>query len=258
VNRLSGRVVVVAGGSAGMGRVTAARCAAEGASVVILARGAERLAEACGSIGDAALGIPCDISDPVSVKAAFATIGERFGHIDALLNIAGIARVRTIEEASDEDIAAVFGTNLLGPVFTTRSAVPLLRKAGGGDIINVSSEITGDYLPYMVLYGASKGGLDVFSRMMVHELKPDNIRISNYVSGTVAGTDFVDNFTQADMEKAIPSWMESGYLTRVAGPGMDMEWMAEMFVLILTRPQGQMIDLIHVRSSGTGATVVPE
>lgn len=253
MKRLDGKIVVVAGGSAGIGRATAQRCAEEGANVVVLARGRERLAETCASIGEQATGIQCDIADPQSVCKAFGQIAERFERIDALLNVAGVARIRRIEEASDDDIAAVFGTNLLGPVYTARSAIPLLRASGGGDIVNVSSEITGDYLPYMVLYGASKSGLETLSRMLVHELKPDNIRVTNYVSGTTTGTDFGTNFAEADVAKAYPDWVESGYLTRVAGPGQDVAWMADVFVFLLTRPPGQMIDVVHVRSAATGS-----
>lgn len=146
--------------------------------------------------------------------------------------------------------------NLLGPMYTTRSAIPLMRAAGGGDIINVSSEITGDYMPAMVLFGTSKGGLDTFSKMMVHELKKDRIRVSNFVSGSVK-SEFGANFTPEELGAIYPEWEASGYLTRVAGPGMDPEWMAEAMVFQLTRPPGQMIDCIQVRSFAPGHPDLP-
>jgi len=102
-----------------------------------------------------------------------------------------------------------------------------------------------------VLYGVSKGGLEVFSRMMGHELKRDGIRVCTYVSGSTA-TDFGVNFEPGEIEAAYPEWEASGYLERVAGPGMDPEWMAEAFVFELTRPAGQMVDRIHVRSFAPG------
>lgn len=248
-NRLDGRVVAVVGASSGIGLAAARACSEEGARVVMLARGQERLEMAAAPLG--ATAISCDVADPDSVRAAFARIDETFGRLDALLNVAGVARVRRIEDASDEDIAYVMGVNLLGPIYTTRAAIPLLRRAGGGDIVNVTSEITDDYLPYMVLYGASKGGLDHFSRMMVHELKDDRIRVSNFVSGTV-NTDFAANFAPGEIEAAFPAWDASGYMTRVAGPGMEPAWMADAMVFILTRPAGQMIDVVHVRSFAPG------
>ena len=249
---LDGKVVVVAGASAGMGRAVSVRCAVEGADVVMLARGASRLAKAADEVGPRAMPVACDVSRPESVRDAFAQIADRFGRIDALLHVAGVARIRRIEDASDDDIAFVMGVNLLGPIYTTRAAVPLLRAAGGGDIVYVSSEIVGDYLPRMVLYGASKGGLDVFARQMAHELKPEGIRVGRFTSGSVADTGFGDNFDPAEVGAVLPEWEASGYLTRVAGPGMDAAWMAEAMVFLLTRPRAQMIDVIHVRSFGEG------
>ncbi len=249
--QLEGKVVVVAGASAGIGFAAARRCAAEGADVVMLARGQERLDTAAATVGARAVGIACDITDPDSVRAAFAQVTARFGRVDALFNVAGVARIRRIEEATDADIAFVFGVNLLGPIYTTRAAIPLMRAAGAGDILNVSSEIVDDFMPRMVLYGASKGGLDVFTKMMVHELKEDNIRMVRFTSGSVA-TSFGDNFAPGEVEAVWPEWDASGYLVRVAGPGMDPDWMAEAMVFAITRPRGQMIDVIHVRSFAPG------
>lgn len=252
--RLDDKVIAVVGASSGIGLAAAELCAKEGARVVMLARGRERLEAQAEPIGAAP--VVCDVADPTSVRNAFAQIDERFGQLDALLNVAGVARIRKIEDATDEDIAFVLGVDLLGPIYTTRAAIPLMRRVGGGDIINVSSEITSDYMPLMVLYGTAKGGLDTFSRMMVHELKEENIRVANYVSGSVA-TNFADNFSPEEVEAAWPIWDASGYMTRVAGPGMDPAWMAEAFLFQLTRPRGQMIDVIHVRSFAPGAPTSP-
>ncbi len=254
---LDNKVVVVVGASAGIGCAAASACAAAGANVVMLARGEERLNAAAAEIGAAATPIVCDITQPDSVRRAFAEVADKFGHVDVLLNVAGVARIRKIEDASDDDIAFVMGVNLLGPIYTTRAAIPLMRVAGGGDIVNVSSEIVGEYMPQMVLYGASKGGLDTFSEMMVHELKADNIRVTRYTSGSVADTAFGDNFAPSDVERVWADWDASGYLTRVAGPGMDPAWMADAIVFAITRPRGQMIDVIHVRSFAPGAPQQP-
>jgi NADP-dependent 3-hydroxy acid dehydrogenase YdfG len=248
-NKLSGKIVAIAGASAGMGLAASRMCVDEGASVVMMARGRERLEQEAGEIG--AMAVVCDVADPNGVRAAFAEIERTHGKLDALLNVAGVARIRKIADATDDDIAFVMGVNLLGPIYTTRSAIPLMRIGGGGDIINVSSEITGDYMPSMVLYGASKGGLDTFSRMMVHELKAEKIRVSDFVSGSVS-SEFGSNFSPEEVGAVWPEWDASGYLTRVAGPGMDPAWMADAMLFQLTRPAGQMIDSIHVRSFAPG------
>lgn len=248
---LAAKVVVITGASSGIGLAAAERCAAAGASVVMLARGVERLRHEADRIEGMA--VQCDVADAASVRAAFASIESQFGRVDALLNVAGVSRIRSIAEASDDDIGYVIGVNLVGPIYTSRAAIPLLQRAGGGDIVNVSSEITGDYLPLMVLYGTSKGGLETFTRMLAHELKPSGIRVSLFVSGSTA-TGFGVNFTPDELTSALPAWQESGYLTRVAGAPMEAASVADAMVFLLTRPPGQVVDVVHVRSFGDGAT----
>ena len=202
-------------------------------------------------MGAKAFPIVCDVTSPDSVRAAFAQVAERFGKVDALFNVAGVARIRRIEDATDDDIAFVFGVNLLGPIYTTRAAIPLMRAAGAGDIVNVSSEIVDDYMPQMVLYGASKGGLDTFTKMMVHELKADNIRMVRYTSGSVT-TSFGDNFAPGEVEAVWPEWDQSGYLVPRRRPGHGPRLDGRRDDLRDHPPRGQMIDVIHVRSFAPG------
>jgi NAD(P)-dependent dehydrogenase (short-subunit alcohol dehydrogenase family) len=246
------KVVLVTGASSGIGLAAAHRFAADGARVIMVARGSERLAAASAAVGSAALPIAADVGNPDSVRGVFAQVEDRFGHLDVLLNVAGVARVRLIEEATDEDIAATVGTNFMGPIYTTRSAIPLLRQAGGGDIVNVSSEVTLDDLPLMTLYSATKRGLDGFTRTMTKELRADGIRVSLMVMGTVGETGFSDNFGPGDAERAFPVWEEDGYLTRVAGAAhpIEADWVADALVYAVTRPRGMMLDVLHVRAAG--------
>ncbi len=248
-SKLEGKVAVIAGGSSGIGKATAQLFAEQGAHVVLLARHKVRLDEAAEEIGSLALPIQTDIGDPDSVREAFARVETEFGRLDALLNVAGAARIRLIEEASDEDIAVVVGTNFLGPIYTTRSAIPLMKQAGGGDIINVSSEVTLDDMPLMTLYSATKRGLEGFTRTMTKELKTDNIRVTLLVAGSTADTGFADNFGSEEVEYAYPAWEENGYIHRVAGAKpMEAQWVAETMLFAVTRPRGQMVDVIHARS----------
>ena len=245
-------VVMVTGASSGIGLAVARRFADEGAHVVMLARNEEKLAEASSLVGPGAMPLRADVGDPASVHAAFAQVESRFGRLDALLNVAGTARVRLIEEASDEDVASVVGTNFLGPIYTTRSAIPLLRAGGGGDIVNISSEVTLDDLPLMTLYSASKRGLDGFTRTMTKELRPEKIRVTLVVMGTVGSTGFADNFSPDDVERATPIWEADGYFTRVAGLAHPIEgdWVADALVYAVTRPREMMLDVVHVRAVG--------
>jgi NAD(P)-dependent dehydrogenase (short-subunit alcohol dehydrogenase family) len=249
---LQDKIVVVSGASTGIGRAAAERFASEGAHVVLLARRKERLADAAGAIGDRAVPVACDIADPDSVRAAFGEVADRFGQLDVLLNVAGAARVRLIEEATDDDILSVVGTNFLGPIYTTRAAVPLMRAAGGGDILNISSEVTLDDMPLMTLYSSTKRALNAFSQTMTKELRSEGIRVTLVVMGTVGDTSFGDNFGEGDAERAFPLWVEDGYLTRVAGAHAPMEaaWVADAMVYAVTRPRGMMLDVLHTRAAG--------
>jgi NAD(P)-dependent dehydrogenase (short-subunit alcohol dehydrogenase family) len=250
VEELHNRIIAIVGGSSGVGLATAEKLAGHGGIVVVMARGKERLDQAVLRLEGRAVAVAMDAADPASVRRAFAEVGRRFGKLDALLNVAGVARPIKIADATDDDIAYVMGINFLGPIYTTRSAIPLLKAAGGGDIVNVSSEITLDALPFMTLYGASKGGLEVFSRMMNRELKPEGIRVSTVVLGRT-DTEFSSaNIGDADQMASMRAiWDADGYSTRISGlVPMDRESVAEALLFLVTRPPGQMLDVMHVRS----------
>ena len=138
--RLANRIVVVTGASRGMGRSISATFAAEGAKVAMLARDGEALAEAAREIGASAMPVSCDVSDPNAVRAAFAAIEATLGGIDVLINNAAVANPQLIEEADDRLAQREVAVNLLGPLYCSRAAIPSMRRSGGGDIINVSSE----------------------------------------------------------------------------------------------------------------------
>jgi NAD(P)-dependent dehydrogenase (short-subunit alcohol dehydrogenase family) len=252
VSSVEGRIAVVSGGSTGVGKALAKRLAESGAQVVVLARRPDRLEAGGAEIGGTTSGIPTDIGDGESVRAAFATIGERFGRVDFLLNCAGAARIRAIEESTDEDIRACVGTNLLGPIHTTREAVPLLRAAGGGDIVNVSSEITLDHMPLMSLYAASKHGLNGFTKAMRQDLRADGIRVTLVILGAVGDTAFFENnFTREDRERARPVWDADGYLARVgAVKPMTAAVVSEILFELISRPAEVGQDVVHIRPAG--------
>lgn len=246
---LSGKVFAITGASAGIGKAAAELFSRQGATVALLARRASALEKVAADLDGPSTVLPCDVSDPAAVRSAFARIDGEHGGLDGLLNVAGVARIRSVDEASDDDLQLVLGVNLLGPMYTTREAVPLLRAAGGGDIVNVSSEITQDTLPLMAHYGASKAGLERFSIIANGELKRDGIRVSVLVAGAT-NTEFGTNFEPEQKARAKSTWSEDGYLSRIAGTRMDPSWMAEALLFQVTRPRGQMVEVLHARSSG--------
>jgi NAD(P)-dependent dehydrogenase (short-subunit alcohol dehydrogenase family) len=125
---LAGKVVGVSGATSGSGRGITRRFIAEGAHVVMLARGKERLLADAAALGERAVPISTDVGDFASVQAAFDEIAERFGHIDVLVNNAAVYRPCYVADLSDLDIVQQVNTRV-GPVLTCRAASP--RAAGG-------------------------------------------------------------------------------------------------------------------------------
>lgn len=253
MSKLDGKVAVVTGASSGSGHAIAERFVEEGASVVALARGRERLEKVAAELGDGAVPIVTDVGDPNQVKATFAEVEARFGHLDILVNNAAVYRPCAVERLSDGDISRQVATNLLGPVYTSRAAIPLLRAAGGGDIINTSSESTLDPFPMLSIYVATKAALEMFSRILAEELRLDDIRVTTVVQGTASGTGTGSTDWEWDPDHAAAAyqlWNDRGLLSRVGGHagGQDPYDIADVHLFIATRPRTQFLDTVHARS----------
>jgi NAD(P)-dependent dehydrogenase (short-subunit alcohol dehydrogenase family) len=145
-------------------------------------------------------------------------------------------------------------TNYLGPVYTCRAAIPLLRAAGGGDIVNTSSESTLNPFPMLSIYVSSKAALEAFSRTMMTEVNDDDIRITLVIQGIAhegeGSTDWARDPERA--AKAFELWTERGYIARVDRPEdllvQSTDEVAEVHLFVVTRPRRQKLDTIHVRS----------
>jgi meso-butanediol dehydrogenase/(S,S)-butanediol dehydrogenase/diacetyl reductase len=175
------KVIVITGAGVGLGRALARRFAADGETVVLLGRNADKVEKAAAGIGERALALGCDVASPDSVRAAFARIAERHPRIDVLINNAAVFEPFLIAEATDDQILKSVTTNLAGPILCARSAIPLMVK--GSHIINVSSEAVGMLFPHLVMYQSSKAGLERFSQGLHHELEPKGIRVTTVRAG---------------------------------------------------------------------------
>jgi NAD(P)-dependent dehydrogenase (short-subunit alcohol dehydrogenase family) len=142
MGKLDGKVAIVTGGGSGIGKGIAQGLAMEGCNVVISGRGTKRLTEAAGQIvtsGGKVVPVPADVSDEEQVTMLFRRTMELFGRLDVLVNNAGLVHGGPLDELATEVWDQVIATNLRGPFLCTREAMRVMKKHGGGRIINIGS-----------------------------------------------------------------------------------------------------------------------
>ncbi len=168
--------IVITGAGVGLGRRLALRFAADGDTVILLGRTGAKVEAVAAEIGERAMALECDVSSPQSVRSAFAAIAERFDAIDVLINNAALFEPFKLAAASDEQILAGITTNVCGPMFCSRSAIPMMAR--GAHIINISSESISLPLPHFTIYQSSKAAVETFSEKLASELEPEGIRVT--------------------------------------------------------------------------------
>jgi 3-oxoacyl-[acyl-carrier protein] reductase len=193
---LSNAVVVVAGGTTGMGRAAANCFASDGAHVAVLARTQTELDETAGALralgSPDAVGLQADLLDQESVEAALAQVDERWGHCNALVNAAGPfpGGIKSFEEYTDEEWLEVVNGITLSSVRTIRAALPLLRKAEWARIVNVSAMSTKRQSASLIAYTAAKNALTSLTKNLSMSLAEDGILVNTVSPGTFVSESF--------------------------------------------------------------------
>lgn len=181
---LAGKVGLITGAASGMGAATARRFAAEGAAVMIADQlHAEGLAEAA-AIGAAFQ--PLDVTDPAQWQAAVAAAEARFGKLDVLVNNAGISGSAVADMLDLEAWDRLMAVNARGVFLGTRAAIPAMRRAGGGAIVNLSSisGVAGQTMVHMG-YNASKGAVRTLTKSTAVQFARENIRANSVHPGVM-------------------------------------------------------------------------
>ena len=186
--RLQGKVSLITGAGAGIGRATAQLFAQEGALVVAVDKNPEALEETRSHIKQA--GGTChtqvaDVSKEKQVEAAIATAVDSFGSLDILCNNAGISRLKLITEMTEAEWDMILGINLKGVFFNCKHAIPQMVRQGSGVIVNVASELAIMAQPLYGAYCASKGGILALTRSLALEWVDKGIRINAICPGPV-------------------------------------------------------------------------
>ena len=240
LHRFTDRVALITGAGSGIGRATALRLAAEGATVVGVDVNEDGLVETVASIIDAggsATAHPADVTDPAACRNAVEATVEVHGRLDVLANIAGVVRLGHAVDLSEEDWQLVQDVNLSGPWFLMQAALPHL-EATGGNVVNLSSAagVTGQ--AYTAAYCASKGGLVLLTKALAVEFAHRGIRFNAVCPGMVNTP--LNDFDMVD--------------------GLESNLMAKLFPLVAGAEPGEIATLVAYLASDearyvTGAAI---
>lgn len=185
---LQNKIAVVTGGTKGIGFAIAESLVKAGASVFICGRSKTELRNAVTELskhGNAG-GEVCDVRSEDQVRQMLEECERLYGGVDILVNNAGtVVFGKTVEELSGDEFRLVLETNLFGVFYTCHHAIPILKRRGGGYIINISSLAGQNPIPKLASYNASKYGLNGFTEAMMQEVRQDNIKVSYICPGSV-------------------------------------------------------------------------
>ncbi len=222
MSRLERKVGIITGAVRGIGRATAERFCAEGASLVIVdidGDGIERTASEIAGKGGNIVGQRCDVSDAASCEAAVKRAVDEFGKLNILMNNAAyFIGQKTVEEVDIAEWRRAVDVNLTGPMLMSKYAIPAMRDAGGGSIIHVASQLGSVGKPMRSDYCAVKGGLIQLARCMAADHVGDNIRVNSLSPGPI-GTERI--FERSGSEDA--AQRDSGALTLIGRVGYPTE-----------------------------------
>lgn len=191
MNKLLGKVAIITGASRGIGRAIAIEFAKEGALLSLVYKrdddGINETIKEINKIGSSYLVLKKDISNFDSTLEIASETINHYGKIDILVNNAGKSIVNIFSDSTKEDIDSIIGTNLLGAIYLSKHVIPHLYNKGGA-ILNISSMWGQVGASMEVLYSATKGGINLFTKALSKELAPSNIRVNAIAPGVIDTT----------------------------------------------------------------------
>lgn len=185
VLRLAGRIVLVTGGSRGIGLAIAQACAQTGAELAIVGRDAKALKKAARQVPGAAT-FAADVTEEKDVRELFSKLRRRFRRLDVLVNNAGVFTYKAFVRTSLEEWERNLRTNLTSLYLATRAALPLLERSEAGHIVNILSISSRKAFPKCSAYCASKFGALGFTRVIAEEFRPLGIRVTAVLPGSTS------------------------------------------------------------------------
>jgi 2-dehydro-3-deoxy-D-gluconate 5-dehydrogenase len=199
---LTGRIAVVTGGNGGIGLGMARGLAAAGAGVVVAARNGEKAAAALAALGSESAFIALDVADESSCRAMIAQAADRFDRGDILVNNAGTSIRKPPETYTAAEWHAVLDTNLTGAFLCSQAAHPVMKRSGGGKIINIGSMFALFGSAYAAPYAASKGALVQLTKSLAAAWAADDIQVNAILPG------WIDTELTRDARQQVPGLHE--------------------------------------------------
>ena len=240
-------VVVVSGGSRGIGLGIVEALARRGARVVALARDEARLRQAIAGLHAANVtGHSVDVCDKTSLERVYERIWDEFGRLDAVVNNVGRQFTRRIELTREDEVREIVTQNLLSTIFGCQVATPWLRRNGGGRILNVSSSSVRDdnEFSHIGVYVSCKAAVDRFTEELRRELRPDGILVTLFSSGGV-NTGSIERYDPEAVAEAYQAWLENG---KYYGGYTTPDVMGEAIARCLEYPPGLAPEFIEVKT----------
>jgi len=243
---LDGKVALVTGASSGIGEATALALAGEGAAVAIGARREERLSSLADRVGEAggrALPLPVDVGDEDSARSFVSEAHSQLGGLDILVNNAGVMLLGPVEGADTSQWRTMVNVNLLGLLYCTHAALPVMREAGGGHIVNVSSVAGRSANAGSAVYNLTKFGVGAFSEALRQEVSAAGIRT------TVIEPGFVDTELQGHNENPV---VRDGIeqMRKSLPEVLKADDIASAILYAVTRPRRVDVNEVLIRPTG--------
>lgn len=235
---LADKVALVTGASRGIGRAISIALAGEGATVVLTARAADKLEETADLVrkaGGQAEIVTAELTDEDSIKNLIAAVAEKYGQLDILVNNAGVTHSAKLEETATEDWDKCMQINARAPFILCRDALPLLRKAQTGCIVNISSVVGVKGYPLQSAYTSSKHALRGMTISLAEELRGSSVRVHLLCPGGV-DTEMVGS-VRPDIKKE---------------DLIQANEIAELVLYLVTHKGNAVIDELHIRRAVSG------
>jgi 3-oxoacyl-[acyl-carrier protein] reductase len=228
---LAGKTCIVTGASRGIGRETARQLCAEGAAVLLVARSREELeraAEACAREGGRAEALACDVTDPDAGERMARAATERLGPVDVLVNNAGTARWRDLDDVPDEDWQAAWEINVMASLRAMRAVVAGMRERGWGRVVNVSSTAAKRPSRFMPEYSVAKAAQLSLSRLFADRLAGDGVLVNAVCPGPTKSELWVADGGLADQSAELSDLSGRDEALAKAGAGRPIGRLAEV------------------------------